>query len=319
MACCNSSNRLRHVQHYGYGGPIRQLEQNLVYFLDRGLLEIGAWTDIQKDMPTLGGGDASALRYGPCSAGYNAGQVWQSFRKEWVHETDVVYTDVTGGTHSPLVPPQIYVNNVLQTSGYNIDYENGEVIFNSALAETDSVQAEYSVRNVQVYVGDEVPWWRELQMRSWDVDNNFFSQEACGDWVIGGHHRVQMPCIILDGFNRGGVRGYGLGAGCIFREQVIKFHVLAETKCDRDRLLDILVLQSQTCTDLFNVDDAAASGDLPLDCNGFYVGTKTYDQLLDDYPLSSARSDNSEITAFNTLNCGLYEGVVTTEYSLTWC
>jgi hypothetical protein len=287
-------------------------------FLANSFLQIGAWTDITKDMPNQYLQDASALRAATCVTGYSDGQVWEGFRKDWVYETDINYVDLDGSGHAPL-DPAVYVNGGVVPSGYSVDYPNGRVIFDNPVSLSSTVQGEYSFKNVQTYIGDDVPWWRELQFLSWDVDAEFFQQSECGDWIVGGHHRVQMPAVIISSIPGGSLRPWGLGTGCTFREQSLNIHILAETKHDRDKLLDIILMQLNNCHGMFDYDEVNISGDFPLDCNGFLVGDKSYYELLQDYPLTTSRIDEAEITGMSTLHCGLFEGVVTTRVSFYWC
>ena len=69
-----------------------ELESNLKWYMDWGLLGIGAWTDIDKPTSGVYGGDFSDLRPVQDPA-YNNGEVWESARKDWVWETGTLYSD----------------------------------------------------------------------------------------------------------------------------------------------------------------------------------------------------------------------------------
>lgn len=314
-APCTSSAFLsfNRVCHYGKSNIIRRLEVGLRYFYEWALLGIGAWSDITYDMPTYGSGNASSLRVAN-SYGYLTNQVWEGFRTNWVYETGITYTDYTGGTHQPL-PVNVYVANVLQPTGnYNINYKLGQVIFNSAPASTN-VKAAYSFKNVQILLSDEVPWYQEFQYQSWTPDTNMFTQNDKGDWFVGGNHRVQFPCIIIQAAAKGTKEPAHLGGAMVYREQDVQFHILAEDSVMRDNLLDLVLLQGDRCIQLFDIDAAAAALDMPLDNNGMRVG-KMYPYLLENYCWANTRIENARITSKTSYNCGLHDATVRHTYSV---
>lgn len=318
-APCNDPRFLsfNRVCHYGRSNVIRRLEVGLKYFYEWALLGIGAYTDVFIDMPTADGGNASLLKVAN-APGYTDGQAWESFRTDWVYETGVVYTDITGGLHSPTTPPEIYVNSILQSTGvYNINYPLGQVIFNASISTASTVKAAFSLRGVQVYISHELPWYQELQYKSWNPDA-MFTQDDRGDWFVPGNHRVQMPCIVIQAIEGGTTEPYALGGAKIIRKQSVFFHVFAEDKPMRDNLVDLLVEEGDRCVQLFDIDAAAAAQDIPLDFNGQLVG-EMYPNLLANYCWANARTDKAHIFSLNSFNCGLHDGTVKHTYSVTFC
>ena len=79
------------------------------------------------------------------------------------------------------------------------------------LQPADSVQLNYSYRNVQVYIADQAPWWDELQYNSMRVDDATFSEIGSGNWGILSNHRVQMPAIVVEAVPRRTFKPYELG------------------------------------------------------------------------------------------------------------
>lgn len=317
MANCPSCTdprllKFNRVCHYGKSNVIRRLEYGLKYFYEWALLNIGAWTDVDLDQLTATSGNASILRMGS-GWGYSEGSVWEGFRHNWVYETGVNYLDYTGGTHSPL-STSVYVDSVLQSSGYSINYPLGQVIFDAPLTSSNEVKAAFSFRNVQTYISDEVPWYQELQTRSWNVDEMFTYTDK-GDWVVGPNHRVQMPCIIIAATTKGDKIPYALGGGRVYRRQEILFHIFTEDKGMRDNLADLIVMEGDRCIQLFDIDLAAANQHLPLDCNGKLIG-QMYPALLENYCWATAKSSNARITALSSFNCGLHEAIVRINYDV---
>ncbi len=311
---CSDPNLLKfnRVSHYGKSNVIRRLEYGLKFFYEWALLSIGAWTDIDLDQLTATSGNASTLRMGS-GWGYTPGTVWEGFRHNWVYETGVNYIDYTGGTHSPQAP-LVYVDSVLQSSGYSINYPLGQVIFNSPLTSSNVVKAAFSFKNVQTYISYDVPWYQELQRLSWDVDAMFTYTDK-GDWSVGPNHRVQMPAIIISAIGNGTTKPYALGGNMIYRKQEVMFNVFAEDKGLRDNLVDLIALEGDRCIQLIDVDEAAADQNLTLNANGAVIGLM-YPNILSSYCWGTARSSNARITGMNSYSCGLHEGVVKIDYEI---
>lgn len=314
---CGDALRFARVQHIGKTTVIRRLEEGIKYWLQWAFLNVGAWTDVTKGMPSYGGGDASELQV-TNAPGYADGRVWQGFRTQWVHESGVTYTDVDGSGHSPL-SPLVYVDSVLQSSSsYNINYNLGEVVFDSAVSTSSTVQAQHAFKNVQVFVGDEAPWWQELQFRSWNVDDDHWQLTDRGDWSVGGNHRVQLPVIIIDAHLSGTNPPYALGNYSAKRSQDVKFHIIAESKSMKDQLSDLILMQSDAKTlMLFDVDQAAADQKLPLDCNGFLVG-QNFPYLVNNYYWAHARASDGYLCEMQSIHPKLHEGMVKITYSVVF-
>jgi len=306
---CNCDHKFGRVSHFGLSPVINKLEKNIKAYLDWAFLGIGAWSDIPASGTVM-----SELRQTDYAAGYTTGEAWEARRKHWVYES-AEYTDMSGVTHSP-VDVEVYVDSVLMPSGYDVDYVNGRVIFETPVSSTSTVTAKYPFRNVQVYIGDEQKWWQTIQERMWDLEGDFFEQAQCGEWIINQHHRIQLPCVVITSRPSGSLRGYGLGEACVKRTHSVDLHVLAEDKCTRDNIVDILVAQSEKCVCLYDTDAVTMSGENPLDCNGFHVGDKDFPELVEYFPWTITRPENARISAIGTLQCGLYEGIVSIDYIL---
>lgn len=65
---------------------------------------------------------------------YSDGQTWRAQNQHW-HSTD----DVDGNSRDPVIK----VNDVVVTTGFNIDYDEGTVIFDSNLEGDDTVKVTY--------------------------------------------------------------------------------------------------------------------------------------------------------------------------------
>ena len=303
MSLCADPLKFKGVCHFATTDIINNVELNLKLRLDWCFLQAGAFLTVTKDMAgPIGVGDWSALK---CID--DAGSKWISVRKDWAYE-NITYTDIDGATHSP-VTPQIYVDNVLQASGYTINYPEGMVIFDSPVSLTASVQASYSYRYIQTNISKEVRWWQELQQKSFDLNDIQFTQSSCGDWNIGSEHRIQMPTVIIDAVPVGSLEGYSLGESKRKATQGVLFHIFAEDKSVRNKIVDIIRMQGESAICSFNANYAAIDSALPLSCGGDPTGMD-YSQLITNYPSSSLWLDKPIIRVLNTLKCGLYEARV---------
>lgn len=306
MSCVRTG--LAGVDHFVETTTIDWLEVNLRTFWREGLLGIGGWTTVAADS---GGKFPVLLPLVDCPT------TLQSMRKDWVWH-DVAYSGLDDNVWHPVVPPDIYVGGALQPSGsYEIDYEGGTVTFGTA--PTEAVTASYSFHNIQVYIANEVPWWRQLQQLSLDFDDNQFQRCDNGDWQIGPHHRIQLPALIISALGNGELIPYGLGRGCVKRRQEVIYHVITEDKCVRDKMVDWILLQDQTKLDLFNPNLARFAGDNPLNCNGTINSGLLMQDLVEAYPGGCARSSRTRLSSADTFLNGIWDAVVQATYEVTIC
>lgn len=304
MSCCGNPLVLKGLCHLHNADIINNIELNLKLRFDWGILAAGGWINVTKDMPGPRGiNDWSVLK--PLDV--NDGTKWIGVRKDWIYE-DVTYTDLDGGTNSPLAV-QIYIDDVLQVGGYSVNYQEGMVTFDDPINTFSVVQANYSYRYVQTYISNDAPWWRELQMKSFNIEDLHFSQSECGDWNIGSQHRVQMPTIIIDAIPIGTLDGYSLGESRRKITQGVLFHIFAEDKNTRNRLVDIVRLQGETTICAFNSNDAAMESALPINCGGDPTGLN-YSELITEYPWPNIYLGKPIVRNLQAYSFGLYEGRV---------
>ena len=113
-----------------------EIENNIKWYLDWGLLGIGGWSDVSIPTPGAYGGTFDSLRPVQDPA-YTDGQVWETARKDWVWETGTAWS----GSEVPVQISGTYVNSVLYgtgdaTYGHHYDYPLGRVIFDSPIDTT---------------------------------------------------------------------------------------------------------------------------------------------------------------------------------------
>lgn len=309
---CKPYTTFSKVSHIGNSLLSTEIENNLKWYLDWAFLGIGGWSNIT--IPTSGawGGSFDSLRLVSDPA-YTDGQVWESARKDWVWETGSSYSG-----YDPIQISGVYVNSTLYgtgdaTYGHHYNYPLGRVVFDSAISTTSTVKAEYSYRNVQVYIADEAPWWDELQYNSLRVDDTTYSATGSGSWGILANHRVQMPSVVLEVVPRRRFTPYQMGDTSQFIKQDVLFHIVAESRWWRNQLVDILSLQKDSQLWLFNSNTLVSSGVYPLDYRGMRVTSPlNYDDIVNtaEYRYISARLIDMSITEMESHDARLHEGTV---------
>lgn len=250
------------------------IKVNLIHYLNWGWIDKGAYFNVTIPQSGSFGGDESRFR--PVkSPYYTNGQVWESFRKNWVWES---------GINQPVQPIQVsgvFVNAAFQPIGstHHVDYVNGQIIFDTAISTASVVRAEYSYRWINAYDGNSVPWFREAQFSSQRINTNKFFNIGSGDLSSMAQSRVQLPAVVVE-LVGGSYAPYEIGLGQYAYNDVI-FHVMAEDGNTADKLADYLSQQNEKTIFLFNVDLLAESGTFPLNFQGSIAsGAKVYPDLV---------------------------------------
>ena len=304
---CSVINRLQHINNYVDQLILNTLEVNMKAFLDNALLHIGAWTDVTTGNNTIYNTSTPDKLSPIKDPSYDDGCVWKSFRKDWLWEREA-FAD-----QDAIINPVITVNNIV-TTGFHIDYPNGRVVFITPVSPTSTVRAVYSYRNIQVYRSSDAPWWQLLQYGSLQPPEIV---NQSGDWSIGPHHRIQMPCIVIDSVPRSRNMPHELGSKSLKIEQDLIFNVLAENKNDRNQLLDIIRLQQDNTIWLYDINKAAREDKLPLN----YLGDKntnglTYENLINEYKWAKTFFKNVVLSEVQSVDIGLYEGLARATFEI---
>lgn len=304
---CERTNLFHNVSSIGHNYLINQLEDNLKSFLDWGFLHIGGFINI--DIPTSGlyGGNFSQLK-STSQPGYKDGQVWQSFKKDWVWETGIEYNN-----YSPINFSGINIGSGFYAAptgsgnyGYTVNYPLGQIIFDRAVNSTTNISASYSYRWCQVYKGSNTPQWKELQALSYQPTPSI-NYKASGEYNIGASHRVQMPAIIIEPIARSYSQPWQLGAADFAIDQDILLHVFTENANDNHRIVDILRLQKDKTIKLYDTNKIVQSGVFPLKYNGsINISGIAYDTLIDQYYWNLCFFKEISVLSMESSNKNLY-------------
>lgn len=295
------------------------IRNNLVSFLDYGLLQKDNFINVERPQSGVYGGIESRLR--PVrDPRFTFGQVWQGFRSNWVWESGVSALVSSDNSHPGV--SGVYVNNAFyptSTTGnyaHYIDHINGRVIFNSAIPSTGVVECNYSYKYINVKETDSPNWFQEIQQRSYRSDSTSFISQS-GEYSDLAENRYQLPAIGIELANSRGLRPYQLGGGQYVYTDFF-FHCIAEDSYTRDKMIDILTLQNEKTILTFNLNDISSADKFPIDYRGVPTsGAMTYPELVSNYPGSYLRLFNFRLDSTFQLG-SIYVGTIkcTTEIAL---
>ena len=314
-------HKFKYANHIGKDELSNLLETNIKMYLDWAFLSIGGWTNVVSGgLSGAYGGDFSRL-YPVKDYSYTDGRVWRGARKDWVYESGVDYVAATGGdAHNPLLVTGIEVDGTaVGGNTYHVNYPLGRIVFDEAKSTNSVVTAVHSFRDVQVYRADAAPWFRELQLRSLRVDSSHISQFGSGNWSIGENHDIQLPAIIVEVVARGTSSPRQLGDGSLIMNQDILFHILSESRHQRNNLMDILRYQDDKVIWLFNTHNAATSTGYPLDFRGMVTGYgNMYPDLVAEtgiyrgFRWNQCRFQDTQLADVAPIHENLHEAIVRT-------
>lgn len=283
------------------------LLKNFVLYYDWGLANSGGYNNVRIPGTGFYGNDRSKLsptndiNYIPAT-----GRVWQSQQQNWVWEN-------TLERGSPIVPSGIFVNGSLVTTGYNINYRDGRVVFDSPISSVSNVRIEYSHKLVNVVPSDSIPWLRQIQRGSFKGDNPALNFAGSGDYAILGQSRVQLPCIAIEVLPAKEQHGYQLGGGKEYNNDIV-YHVIAESANTCKKIIDKISYQDDRTIKLFNPTTASASGVKVFNVNGFLDPNARpsglYPNLVDNFYYRLCYIHDTRSPSITELSTELYVGTI---------
>lgn len=265
---------------------------NVISFFDYGLLDKGAFINV--NIPQTGHYLGSEHVLKRVNDPRYSTRVWASARKNWVWETGIGATQISGiyinGTYYPTSTTGAY--------SYYIDYPNGTVIFNSAISSGTSITCNYSYKYVNVTRVEGINWFAQLHAKSENPSSDYVAQS--GDFGGLPQSRYQLPSIGIELAGRS-LKPYQLG-GNQWTYTDLKIHCAAEDLYTRDKLIDIVTLQNEKSFYMYDLDQIAASGDYPLDVYGSPIsGAKTYPNLVESYKYKILRLYDMKLDSLYSL------------------
>ena len=295
-----------------------EIQDNLVEWLDWGLLNKGNYFNVTLGELAPNGEDYSRLRLAT-NDHYTTGQVWEGFRKNWVWQSGInvptMDPPIVGSNNEMPGISGVYVDgNFEPTSGvgafsHHVDYFNGRVIFDEPIATGTVVQAEYSYKYINVMYANNMPWYKEIQAKSLEPAASFLDSDN-GPWNIPPENRAQLPLIAIEVVPNRTFKGYQLGGGQFVYTDVL-FHCLAEDEVTRNKIVDIVSLQNDKNILLFDSNKINANSDFPLDYRGVPVPSALrYPDLVEIYNKGKLRLTKTVVQNMVMHSTTVFGGVV---------
>lgn len=177
----------------------------------------------------------------PDPESFIANRVWQSPFKNWVHEDNIPSSE--SGIAPPTVCSGVTVNGTFYpqatTSGsfaHSIDFPNGRIIFDTPLAGTPTVQADFSYKTVLVDGADIFENERQPVLIETAYKDN---PRATGVDIYPSPDSRTLPAVFIDFLGRGN-SGYELGTRTPVKDYFGVFHIWARDEYMRDLIEDII-------------------------------------------------------------------------------
>ncbi len=222
---------------------------NVINFVKYGLLEIGAYINIQKDQVNYLGHDLSRLNPVVGVTGITDYTIYKGPRPDWVWETGIAIKPT--GVTAPYVPSGIYINNAFHPTGviasgnsYSMDFSRGQIVFNSGRAPTDVVQVPHSVRLVQVYQTESQEYA--------DLVSNW-NQAAGTGHITGLKPKAYLPAIFIDIPSMTTVRGVQQGSRAKVSDIAVEFLAVSATPSEVRKLSSSLYFLETKSFNIYNI------------------------------------------------------------------
>lgn len=289
-----------------------ELQDNIVEFLDWGLLEKGNYFNVTLGELSPNGSDYSLLS-SVDHPHYDEGQIWEGFRKNWVWQSGINISGMTSpivGTNDSIpgisgvyVNDTFYPSDTAGTYAHKVDYFNGRVVFDNPIPTGSKVQAEYSYKYINVVYSNALPWLREIEYRTSEPSSR-------NELALTSEMKVQLPAIAVEIVPRRTLRGYQLGGGQYIYTDVL-FHCVAEDEITRNKLIDIISLQNDKTIYMFDSNRIAGDSAFPLNYQGVPVSSaKRYPDLLNSYAGDKLRFQDTVVQGMELINSNFYAGIV---------
>lgn len=287
-----------------------QIQDNLIEFLDWGLLEKGNYFNVTLGELSPTNEDYSLLKISN-NTNFSSGSAWDGFRPNWIWQSGISFDPqpIVGVNNTIPGISGIYVNDNFYPSdttgpySHYIDYYNGRVVFNNPIPTGSKVQAEYSYKYINVIYANSLPWLKEIQYNNiYPINSNNLPEME-----------IQLPSIAIEIVPKRSFKPLQLGGGQIIYTDIL-FHCIAQDDYTRNTLTDIISFQNDRSIYFFDINRVISSGEKPINYLGYpNSGALSYPKLLEKYTsLQYNRLINTNIQDIITINSNLYLGIVKT-------
>ncbi len=250
------------------------LEQNIAAFFDYGCLLSSGSQHIYFNSTDYAGNQVGTLKPAPHKQ-YQMGRVWQGYRTNWAWESNsgINSVDISG----------VYINGTFVTSGFNVDYKHGQIVFDSPIGLSSLVKCSYSAKTIFWDVST-VPWFRELMAETYKYSN--FDAHGIGSGIRNTitNRNVQLPAVIVEVTSENNFEPLMLGGGSWYNPRV-NFYVFAENQQQKKLITDLICNQNMHSFIGTDFEQVRQNSAFPYNQYGFLVsGAKELPELQNSYP-----------------------------------
>lgn len=253
MSNCGIGNTFDNIDSFSDYSVMAQVEENLKAYLDYSFLNIGGFVNVSSGNTIY---SINNTKTTVSQAEYITGKTWETYRKDWVHETGIVYNGV-----SPTNVSGVVVNNIFLPAptgsgayGYKLDYPNGQIIFNKPIPTGSKVLVNHAYRKCQIYKSSTCHWWGEFK-------NAIYSD-------LPNEYSIQTPAIVIEPTERSSLKPYQLGDRSFFVDQDMLLYIFADSAIERNNLSDIIRLQKEKTLLMYDINKVIKNGVYPLNYDG---------------------------------------------------
>jgi len=294
-------------------------------FFSWGLLNIGAFQNITRSPAASGSFPNTHNRYrlrNSDDPSYDAGQVWEGFRNDWVWESGLSYQDT-----KPIQVSGVWIDNYFYeqndtTYSHFVDYPNGRIVFDYGVPTSKRVEANFTHRTVGVSLASE-KYIQELMFDSFDIEDvDSYLIATSGSRNQLGERRLQLPVIALEMVQSQKRKPYQLGGGSIAYNDIL-FHVFADNEFEKNNIRDVILNQNEKV--FYLIDRAMMKEDkkYPLQLNslgGPVKNAKMYTDLITasgegGYRWKQARIESATCTDMPPVNSWLHRSTIRATFS----
>lgn len=299
-------SNLEGILFYGNYGLEDILIQNIISYLDYGMLQLGGFYNISKGRQDAYGEDLSKFKPIIMSAtgaptNYT---VYRGLKNNLIWESNITLKYASGS--QPTRTSGIYVNNVLYATGtsvsgnsYYLDHSRGQVVFTSAMPSNTIVQVPHGVRVVSVLPADSneyrniESYWRNASSTGTITDIGF---------------KAYLPCIFvgINGFKT--IKGTEMGSRGKLTATDFEFTIYSNNSYEMRKLIDICYFLEDKLVPLFDINNTPK----PLNSSGVLVNASAdWSGLVQNYSYGQGRfDDNARVNKFKNQLLPIYKAKV---------
>ena len=295
-------------------------------FLGWGFLNVGAFQNISRSPAVSGSYSDKHSRYrlrASDDPSYEAGQVWEGFRNDWVWESGFKHENIKPIQVSGVWIGDYFYSPTDASYSHYVDYPNGRIVFDYAIPPSKKVEANFTHRTVGITLSSE-KFVQELMYDSFDVEDlDSYLISSSGTRNQLGQRRLQLPIVALELVQSRKSQGYQLGGGRIVKNDIL-FHVFADNEFEKNNIRDAIVNQDEKVIYLPDRGLMKTNKKYPLQLDSLgspVKNSKSYADLAlpsgdGGFRWKQARFEDVVCTDMEPINSWLYRSTVRATFSV---